>query len=245
MIKVVIIDDEPLARDIVRNYLGNYSDIEISAECNDGFEGIKAISQYRPDLVFLDVQMPKINGFEMLEIIEFPSAIIFTTAFDEYALKAFEKNAVDYLLKPFSKERFFQAIDKFLSSGKTPDRKSLDSLQSDAVHPDQQSRIVVKTGSNVKIIPIHEIEYMEADDDFVKIFTPEGRFLKNKTLSFYEDILTQKQFIRIHRSYIVNISHVTKIEKYSKDGHLVILRNGKKIPVSKAGYIKLKKGLGI
>jgi two-component system LytT family response regulator len=245
MIRVIIIDDEPLARSIVKKYISAFPEIEILEECNDGFEGAKAISQHKPDLVFLDIQMPKINGFEMLEIIDHAPSVIFTTAFDEFAIRAFEKNAIDYLLKPFSKERFDQSIHKFQSLGKKSEIKTQELLQETSLYPEQNNRIVVRTGTKVKIIPVHEIEYMESDDDFVKIVTAEGSFLKNKTLTFYENTLNPKQFIRVHRSHMVNADQVTKIEKYSKDSHLVILRNGQKIPVSKTGYVKLKEGLGI
>lgn len=245
MIKVIIIDDEPLARSIVKKYLSSIPEMEILEECNDGFEGAKAISQHKPDLIFLDIQMPKINGFEMLEIIDHSPSVIFTTAFDEFAIRAFEKNAIDYLLKPFSKERFEQSIQKFNSLGKKSETKTQELLQETSLYPEQNNRIVVRTGTKVKIIPVHEIEFMEADDDFVKIVTAEGSFLKNKTLTFYENTLNPKQFIRVHRSHMVNADQVTKIEKYSKDSHLVILRNGQKIPVSKSGYVKLKEGLGI
>jgi two-component system LytT family response regulator len=245
MIRVIIIDDEPLARSIVKKYISAFPEIEILEECNDGFEGAKAISQHKPDLIFLDIQMPKINGFEMLEIIDHSTSVIFTTAFDEFAIRAFEKNAIDYLLKPFSKERFDQSIHKFQSLGKKSEIKTQELLQETSLYPEQNNRIVVRTGTKVKIIPVHEIEYMESDDDFVKIVTAEGSFLKNKTLTFYENTLNPKQFIRVHRSHMVNADQVTKIEKYSKDSHLVILRNGQKIPVSKTGYVKLKEGLGI
>lgn len=245
MTRVIIIDDEPLARSIVKKYLSAIPEMELLEECNDGFEGAKAIAQHKPDLIFLDIQMPKINGFEMLEIIEHSPAVIFTTAFDEFAIRAFEKNAIDYLLKPFSKERFEQAIHKYVAVGKKSEIKTQELLQETSLYPEQNNRIVVRTGTKVKIIPVHEIEYMEADDDFVKIVTAEGSFLKNKTLTFYENTLNAKQFIRVHRSHMVNADQVTKIEKYSKDSHLVILRNGQKIPVSKAGYVKLKEGLGI
>lgn len=247
MKKVIIIDDEPLARSIVKKYLSAFPDFEIMTECGDGFEGVKAIAEHQPDLIFLDIQMPKINGFELLELIDHSPSVIFTTAFDEYAIKAFEKNAIDYLLKPFTKDRFEQSIKKFESSGGMTSKITSNLMTQEAENNslEQNTRIVVKTGTKVKIIPVHEVEFLEADDDFVKIVTAEGGFLKNKTLTFYENTLDKKQFIRVHRSFIVNANQVTKIEKYSKDSHLVILRNGQKIPVSKTGYGKLKEGLGI
>lgn len=244
MHKTILVDDEPLSREIIKSYLKKYPQFTVAQECDDGFEGLKAIQQHKPDLVFLDIQMPKINGFEMLELVEEPIAVIFVTAFDEYAIKAFETSAIDYLLKPFSEERFKRAIDKFLDKQNSTDstRKVLDAL---AASPQQQSRIVVKTGTKVKIIPVHEIHYLEADDDYVRIVTEEGHFLKNKTMSFYEQILDPSQFVRVHRSYILQIKHITRIDPYQKESHLAILKSGKQIPVSKAGYLKLKEVLGI
>jgi len=242
---VIIIDDEPLARSIVKEYLANYNDIKVIAECNDGFEGLKAIQQHEPEVIFLDIQMPKINGFEMLELIENPPQVIFTTAFDEYAIKAFESNAVDYLLKPFSKERFDKAMQKYLSQQKTPAEKTEAVLESAAQSPIQQNRIVVKDGSKIKIIPVSQIQYLEAADDYVKIFIPEGSFLKKKTMSFFEDSLRPFHFVRVHRSYIVNTQLITRIDAYEKDSHILLLSTGAKLPVSKAGYAKLKEVLGI
>lgn len=240
--KIIIIDDEPLARSIVKEYLQSYSDIDVIAECNDGFEGMKAIQQYEPDLIFLDIQMPKINGFEMLELIENPPAVIFTTAFDEFAIKAFEQNATDYLLKPFSKERFDKAIQKYLQSAKS---QSQGVLETAAQSPAQQNRIVVKDGNRIKIIPVNQIHYLEGADDYVKIVTAEGTFLKKRTMNFFEQSLSAYHFVRIHRSYIVNTQLITRIDVYEKDSHLVLLTTGAKIPASKTGYIKLKEVLGI
>ena len=242
---VILIDDEPLARSIVREYLEHYNEVQVVAECNDGFEGLKAIQLHEPDLIFLDIQMPKINGFEMLELIEEPPPVIFTTAFDEYAIKAFESNAVDYLLKPFSKERFDKAIQKYLQQQKPASEKTQAVLDSAAHSPVQQNRIVVKDGSKIKIIPVIQIHYIEAADDYVKIFTPEGSFLKKKTMGYFENSLETFHFVRVHRSYIVNTQLITRIDPYEKDSHLLLLSTGAKLPVSKAGYSKLKEVLGI
>jgi two-component system LytT family response regulator len=242
---IIIIDDEPLARSIVKEYLQAYDEIKILAECNDGFEGLKAIQQYEPDLIFLDIQMPKINGFEMLELVENPPAVIFTTAFDEYAIKAFESNAIDYLLKPFSKERFDKALQKYLSQKKSFSQKTEAILESAGQSPIQQNRVVVKDGSKIKIIPVSQIQYLEAADDYVKIFTTEGSFLKKKTMSYFEQSLKAFQFVRVHRSYIVNTQLITRIDAYEKDSHLLLLSTGSKLPVSKVGYSKLKETLGI
>lgn len=248
MTRALLIDDEPLARMVVREYLQDFEQIEVVQECNDGFEGLKAIQQHKPDLVFLDVQMPKINGFEMLELVDDAPAIIFTTAFDEYAIKAFEAHAVDYLLKPFSKERFAKAIEKYLGQAlsTTAAPKQTENLLETASHsPQQHERIVVKTGTKVKIIPVADVQYLQADDDYVSVFTHEGSFLKNKTMSFFEQTLDPRHFVRVHRSYILSVQEITRIDPYEKDSHLAILKSGAKIPVSKTGYAKLKQVLGI
>lgn len=246
MIKTVIIDDEPLSREIIKAYLANYPEVSVVEECNDGFEGVKAIQQHGPDLVFLDIQMPKITGLEMLELIEQPPAVIFTTAFDEYAIQAFEANAIDYLLKPYSEERFKKAMDKYLEKAKADmgnQGTRFDELL--AATPTSHDRIVVKTGTRVKIIPLRDVHYLEADDDYVRIVTDEGAFLKNRTMQHYEKILNPQEFVRVHRSYLLHINRITRIDPYHKENHLAILRDGKQIPVSKTGYAKLKAVLGI
>ena len=245
--KAVIIDDEPLARSIVIEYLAAHPHIEVKAECNDGFEGVKAILQHKPDVVFLDIQMPKINGFEMLELVENLPAIVFTTAFDEYALKAFEAHAVDYLLKPFGQDRFNKAIEKLgVQAGLQQQKKATEELiQSAPQVPSQSERIVVKTGGKIRIIPVQQIHYLEAADDYVKIHTTEGVYLKNKTMGSYEQSLPTDSFARTHRSYLVNVHEITRIVPYEKDSHLAILKNGVKVPVSRAGYAKLKDILGL
>ena len=245
--KAIIIDDEPLARSIVKEYLQYYPKVELLAECKDGFEGVKAIQQYQPDLIFLDIQMPKINGFEMLELIEQPPALIFTTAFDEYAIKAFESHAVDYLLKPFSRERFDKAISKWLLSGNDGTAKTnlIPFLYSAARTPAEQQRVVVRLSGKIRIIPVDDIHYLEAADDYVKIHTKDGSFLKNKTMGHFEQVLNKDQFVRTHRSYMINISEITRIDPYEKENHLAILKSGARVPVSKAGYVKLKTVLGL
>ena len=213
MSKVIIIDDESLARSIVKEYLQKHPELELVQECNDGFEGLKAINQHQPDLVFLDIQMPKINGFELLELIDEPPAVIFTTAFDEFAIKAFEAHAVDYLLKPFNQERFDKAINKFLDQKPNPEKESTkDLLETASLSPAQNQRIVIKDGSRIKIIPVHDIFYLEAADDYVKVHTKDGYFLKNKTMNHFEQTLDAKQFVRCHRSYIVNVQQITRID---------------------------------
>ena len=245
MIKAVLIDDEPLARSIVAEYLKAYPGIEIVQECNDGYEGVKAIAQHSPDLIFLDVQMPKINGFEMLELIDDPPAVIFTTAYDEYAIKAFEANALDYLLKPFSKDRFCKALDKWLDRHQTSHVPPAAVGRVDIPQPEEGQRIVVKEGSNIRIVPVSDVIYFEAYDDYVKIFTAKEMFLKKKTMSYYEKILDATQFVRVHRSYILPIAQITRIEPLEKDSHVARLKSGVTIPLSKTGYTRLKAVLGL
>ncbi|MEO6314254.1 MAG: LytTR family transcriptional regulator DNA-binding domain-containing protein [Chitinophagaceae bacterium] len=249
MKKVVIIDDEPLARSIVAEYLMGYPELQLVQECNDGFEGLKAIMQHQPDIIFLDIQMPKINGFEMLELVEQKPAVIFTTAFDEYAIKAFETHAIDYLLKPFSKQRFDKAVQKWLeltpASLVAPPASTDSLLETAALAPGQNQRIVVKNGAKIKIIPVHDVLYLEAADDYVKIHTADSYFLKNKTMAHFEKALDAQQFARCHRSYMVNVQHIVRIDPYEKDGHIAILKSGAKVPVSKTGYVKLRQVLGL
>lgn len=243
MMNVVIIDDEPLARNVVKEYLKNFSEVTIVAECNDGFEGVKAITQHQPDLIFLDIQMPKINGFEMLELLEKIPGIIFTTAFDEYAIKAFEVHAIDYLLKPFSKDRFDKAMNKWLSQ-KTGG-EIVQKVLEETPQPEERNRVVVKKGQNIIVLPVQKIHYFEAFDDYVKVHTADGFYLKKKTMSHFERALDPALFVRVHRSYILNLQELTRIEPMEKDNHVVLLKSGVRIPLSQAGFTKLKGVLGI
>lgn len=239
MYKVLIIDDEPLARSVVKNYLNQFGSIQVIGECGNGFEGYKAIEEHQPDLVFLDIQMPKLSGFEMLELIENPPSIIFTTAFDEYAVRAFEASAVDYLLKPFDQERFDKAIAKWLDSTKKAENSNF------SIQPDELSRIVIKDGSNIQVIPIEDVIMLEAYDDYVKVHTKEKYFLKNKTMSYYEDLLKKKDFLRIHRSFIININELAKIDSFEKNSYRASMTNGATVPVSRNSYSDLKTALGL
>lgn len=248
MMTAILIDDEPLARSIISEYLTDYKEIQIVEECNDGFEGAKAIQQHQPDLIFLDIQMPKINGFEMLELIDQQPAVIFTTAFDEYAIRAFEKYAVDYLLKPISKARFDQAITKFFqqkSLKNTRDQEQAKKMVDTISASPSLERIVVKTGSKINVIPTDALICLEADDDYVKLHTENGVYLKNKTMSFFEKELDPSIFVRIHRSYIVRIENIVRLEPFEKDSHVAILNNNMKVNVSKSGYARLKQVLDI
>lgn len=248
MIKAVLIDDEPLARSIISEYLTDYKEIQIIEECNDGFEGAKAIMQHQPDLIFLDIQMPKINGFEMLELVDQQPAVIFTTAFDEYAIQAFEKYAIDYLLKPISKARFDKAVTKFLehkhlknTSEQEQTKKMLETISPTAA----LERIVVKTGSKINVVPTDTIICLEADDDYVKLHTANGAYLKNRTMNFFEKELDPNIFVRIHRSYIVRVDSILRIEPFEKESHVAVLANSMKVNVSKTGYARLKQVLDI
>jgi len=243
--KIIIIDDEPLARSMVKHYLSTYQNMEIVAECNDGFEGFKAIKEHQPDLIFLDIQMPKITGFEMLELIENKPKVIFTTAFDEFAIKAFDQNAIDYLLKPFSQERFDKAIQKCLAQTDLTLTNTTYEAVLNTNNNELETRVVVKHLGNIKIIQTADILYLEAYDDYVKIYTQENVFVKKKTMNYFENAFNPKQFVRVHRSYIIQVNQITKMEQSDKETMIAILKNGTKIPLSKTGYPKLKAVLGI
>ncbi len=240
-IKALIIDDEPLARSLIREYLDDYTDINIVGECDNGFEGIKSVNELRPDLLFLDIQMPRINGFEMLELLDEPlPQIIFTTAFDEFALKAFEAGAIDYLLKPYNKVRFDKAVQKtlLLIENKTNSERDFSVLKQGI-----ENRIIIKSGGEIKIIPCDEIIYLEAYDDYVKIHSRGASYIKKQTMQYYEDKLDGAHFGRIHRSYIVNFSYLDKLGQGDKDNKVAVLKNGIELPVSRSGLQILKNRL--
>jgi two-component system, LytTR family, response regulator len=242
-IRAVIVDDEELARQMLREFLSGHQEIEIAAECANGFEAVKAVTELKPDLVFLDIQMPKLDGFEVLELIGTDRAIIFVTAYDEYAIRAFDIHAVDYLLKPFGAERFEVALLRARErlGGKLP---AATELSSSARPPSQPlERIVVRDGTRVFIIPTGKLDYAEAQDDYVALATEGKKHLKQQTISSLESALDPSRFLRIHRSYIVNLEKVTKVEPYSKDNHVVVLSNGTKLPVSRSGYARLREFL--
>ncbi len=246
-VNVVIIDDEKPARELIKAYLKTFSEVEVLAEGTNGFEGVKLIQQYAPDLIFLDIQMPKVSGLEMLEVVENLPKVIFTTAYDQFAIKAFELNAIDYLLKPFSKDRFEQAVKKVLNFQNALPKDSLNNMIEERSGNEESklSRIVVKKGSNLEMIPVDEVVFIEASDDFVFIHTNENRYIKSRTMKYFQSHLNECQFVRIHRSYIVNISSIHKIEQYEKDNHIVVLKNNTKIKASKNGNKVLKDVLGM
>lgn len=240
-LRAIIADDEDLSRRLVREYLSGESDIEVVAECGNGFDTVKAVSEHRPDLLFLDVQMPKLDGFEVLELIGTEVAVVFVTAFDQYAMKAFDAAAIDYLLKPFDLDRFRMALDRVrratarITAGRAADLKQ-------AAHaPGQYApRVVVKDGTRVHIIPVAQIDYIEAQDDYVALHSAGKSYLKQQTISSIEASLDPALFVRVHRSFVVNLERVTKIEPYTKDTRLAILSGGSQVPVSRAGYMRLK-----
>ncbi|HVH58968.1 MAG TPA: LytTR family transcriptional regulator DNA-binding domain-containing protein [Candidatus Sulfotelmatobacter sp.] len=239
-IGALIVDDEELARHVIRELLIPHTEIKLLAECANGFEAVKAFAEHKPELVFLDVQMPKLTGFDVLELIGENACVIFTTAYDQYAMRAFEVHAVDYLLKPIGKQRFEEALEhaKRRLGEKMPSAQQL----ADAARPSQQflERVVVKDGTRVTLIPIAKLDYVEAQDDYVALASQGKKHLKQQTIASLEACLDPKSFVRIHRSYIVNLERVARIEPYGKDSRLAILSDGVRLPVSRAGYARLQ-----
>jgi len=238
--KALIVDDEELARHVIREYLQPHAEVEVAAECANGIEAVKAVAEHEPDLIFLDVQMPKLTGFDVLELIGTEVPVIFVTAYDQYAMRAFEVHAVDYLLKPIGRERFDAALERAKSrlGAKMPSAHELAA----AARPPQQflERVVVKDGTKVTLIPVAKLDYAEAQDDYVSLATQGKKHLKQQTIAGLEAGLNPENFVRIHRSYIVNLERVVRIEPYGKDSRLAILADGVRLPVSRAGYARLK-----
>jgi len=243
-IKALIIDDEYLARELIKNFLKNFTDVQIIGESENGFEGARMIAELKPDLIFLDIQMPKLNGFEMLELLENPPEVIFLTAHNDFAIRAFEMNAVDYLLKPYSQDRLLSAVKKAidkLDSGESKNNK----INQLVLQPltEKLERLVVKTGTKIKVIPVDKIIYLEAEDDYIMIYTDEGKHLKQGTMKYYEDHLDNSRFVRVHRSFIVRIDQVVQLEPYAKDNYLIKLKNGSSLKISRSGLKNLKEKL--
>jgi two-component system LytT family response regulator len=244
--RIVIVDDEPLARAVVREYASADPDVEIVADCANGFEAVKAVAELQPDLVLLDVQMPKLDGFDVLELLGREQAVIFITAYDQYALRAFEVHAVDYLLKPFSAERFHEAMARARerlrakATPPPPDLPDIDALVRDAKpRGGPVERILIRDGANVHVLPVDAIDYVEAQDDYVSFKSAGKQYLKDQTLSAVEATLDPSRFVRIHRSFILNVDRISKVELYAKDSRMAILRDGTRLPVSRAGYARL------
>jgi two-component system LytT family response regulator len=237
VIRAVIVDDEPLAREVLREYLAADEDIEIVAECANGFEAVRAVTQHDPDVLFLDIQMPKLDGFEVLELLDRAPAVVFVTAHDEYALRAFEVNALDYLLKPFSEERFRAVLAKLKNAGRgVSARPNVHSIR-----PKPLQRIVVRgDDGNIQVIPAARVDYVEADDDAILIAVAGTKIRKQQPIGELAAELDPDRFVRIHRSYLLNIDRIEKIELYAKDSRVAILRDGTRLPVSRAGYARLR-----
>ena len=237
--RVAIVDDELLARSVLREYLARHDDIDIVAECANGFDAVKAIAELEPELVFLDIQMPRLDGFEVAELIGAKTKLIFVTAYDQYALKAFECHALDYLLKPFSEQRFDQALAHARANRSTPDTVQMVAREA-ATRAAPLDRVLIRDGAKVHVIASARIDYIEAQDDYISIRSEGKSYLKSQRLSELEIQLDPAKFLRVHRSYLLNIDGIHRIEAATKDSHVAILRDETRIPVSKAGYQKLR-----
>ncbi|MBZ5559694.1 MAG: LytTR family DNA-binding domain-containing protein [Acidobacteriia bacterium] len=239
-LRVALVDDEALARAVLREYLAPMADVEIIAECANGFEAVKVVSEAHPDLLFLDVQMPKLDGFEVLELVGRDVAVVFVTAYDQYALRAFDVHAVDYLLKPFSPERLGEALARArerLQRGERPPAHEL--AVAARPKPGQAGRILVRDGSRVHVLPLDKIDYVQAQDDYV-CFRCEGKdYLKDQTLAQSEASLDPARFVRIHRSYLLNLDRLARVETDERENRFAILTDGRRLPVSRTGFTRL------
>jgi len=240
-LRIAIVDDEALARAVLREYLTASSEVEIVAECQNGFEAVKVVSELHPDLLFLDVQMPKLDGFEVLELVGCDVAVVFTTAYDQYALRAFEVHAVDYLLKPFSAERLAEALSRARERLQRGERLPTQEIVAEARggQSGHAGRVLVRDGSRVHVLSIEKIDYVQAQDDYVS-FRCEGKdYLKDQTLAQVEAALDPAKFVRIHRSYLLNLDRLARVETDERENRLAVLSDGRKLPVSRAGYARL------
>jgi two-component system LytT family response regulator len=243
-LRVMVVDDEAPARALLKEYLGAHPDVVVVAECANGFEALKRAGEHAPDLVFLDVQMPKLDGFEVLELLEPRPAVVFCTAYDEFALRAFEVNAVDYLLKPFGRERLAAALARVRERRAAPAAAppaSASALASAAREPGRfTERLLVRDGANVHVVPLEQLDYLEAQDDYVAIHSAGRSWLKHTTLAEIAAGLDPERFVRVHRSYVVPVDRIARLETYAKDSRVAILRDGRELPVSRAGYARLR-----
>ena len=238
-IRAILVDDEELARAVLREHLGAHPEVEIIGECTNGFEAVKAVSEKQPDLVFLDIQMPKLNGFEVLELLDQDVAVVFTTAYDTYALRAFEVHAVDYLLKPFGPERLAAALAEARRRLQAQEKLPVAALAAAARPAGPLERVLIRDGARVEVLPVESIDYVEAQDDYVLFHAGGKKLMKHETLAHLETQLDSKRFVRIHRSYILNVERLIRFEPYAKDSRLAILKDGAKLPVSRSGYARL------
>ncbi|TFW28083.1 response regulator [Massilia arenosa] len=240
--RAIVVDDEELARGLMREYLRAHADVEVVAECANGFEAVKAITELEPDLVFLDIQMPKLDGFEVVELAGRKPRYIFVTAYDQYAVKAFEVHAIDYLLKPFTQQRLDEALAHARASIGTPAPQTAvqQMVTEAAVRNGPLERILIRDGARVHVIPAEKVDVIEAQDDYIEIRSEGRTYLKSQTLSELETQLDPARFLRIHRSYIVNVERIARIEQATKDSHQAVLQDGKVVPVSRSGYQKVR-----
>jgi two-component system LytT family response regulator len=241
LLRVIVVDDEALARALLRELLGAYQDIEIIAECGNGFEAVKAVTEKKPDLLLLDIQMPKLDGFDVLELIGGEVPVIFVTAYDQYAIKAFQVHAVDYLLKPFGAERLAEALGRARTRIGTREVVPAKALVSEArAARAPLERILIRDRTDVHVIPAAKIDYLESQDDYVSVKVGEKKFLKEQTLSELEQLLDPARFVRIHRRYLLNVARLARIEQAVTDSRVAILQDGTELPISRSGYTKLR-----
>ena len=238
-IKVLIVDDEPHAREILSEYLAEYPQFTIVGECANGYEAVKAVAERAPDLLFLDIQMPKLDGFEVLELLDAKPQVVFVTAYDEYAVRAFEVHALDYLVKPFTAERFASVVARAEAAVLGSASQPLAGVAA-AARKKPLQRIAFKEGGAIEVVPVQRIDYIEAQDDYVHVFTRGEKHAKQQTLTELEQLLDPARFVRVHRGYIVNLESLARVEPYAKDSRVLILKDGTRIPVSRAGYERLK-----
>ena len=242
-LRIAIVDDEDLARAVVREFLAGVPEVEIVAECANGFEAVKRIGELAPDLVFLDVQMPKLDGFEVLELIAPGPAVVFCTAYDVFALRAFEVHAVDYLLKPFGRERLAEALAR-VRERKGTAVPAHDLIAAARAPGKAAERLIVRDGSEIHVIPVADVDLLEAQDDYVAIHAKGRTWLKQQPLSELVETLDPARFVRVHRSYAVNLERIARIEPYAKDSRIAVLKDGREVPVSRGGYQRLKEQMG-
>jgi len=239
-LRIVIVDDEDLARAVLREYLADMPGVEVVGECANGFDAVKAVAELHPDLLFLDVQMPKLDGFEVLELVSAEVAVVFVTAYDQYALRAFEVHAVDYLLKPFGADRLAEALERArgrIDRRERPPGREL--VEAARAEPGYAARVLVRDGPRVHILPVEKVDYVKAQDDYVS-FQCEGReYLKEQTLADVEASLDPARFIRIHRSFILNLDRLARVELDARENRVATLVDGRRLPISRSGYARL------
>lgn len=238
VIRTLIVDDEAPARAVLREFLADYPQFVVAAECANGYEAVKAVAEHRPELLFLDIQMPKLDGFEVLELLDRKPYVVFVTAYDEYAIRAFQVHAIDYLLKPFTPARFAEVVahaEEMVRRGAPANTAGA----ADSVRKPLQ-RIAFKDGATIDVVPVQRIDYIEAQDDYVHVYSRGQKHVKQQTLGDLEALLDATRFIRVHRSYIVNVESLARVEPYAKDSRVALLKDGTRVPVSRAGYERLK-----